>query len=135
MTPSVKYESKYITPKQGILLKNLGFNVECEWAYQNEKLVHDSRFKELKDWNKYAHVDCSAPELHIVVDWLSINYNLYAVALPLIKDKWIYCIYDLLEPFHMHKEEMKTAFSSSHEALSAAISFILNLSKKDDNNS
>lgn len=52
MTPSVKYEPKHITPEQGILLKNLGFNVECEWAYQNEKLVHDSRLKELKDWNK-----------------------------------------------------------------------------------
>lgn len=86
MTPSVKYEPKHITPEQGILLKNLGFNVECEWAYQNEKLVHDSRLKELKDWNKYAHVDCSASELHIVVDWLSTNHNLYAVALPLIKD-------------------------------------------------
>jgi len=68
------------------------------------------------------------------IDWLGTNHNLYAVALPLIKGKWIYCIYDLLEPFHMHKEEMKMSFNSSQEACSAAISFLLNFSKKESDN-
>ena len=58
-------------------LKEKGFDNLSEWAYQSGKLVHDSRNKEHKNWNKEKHVDCAAPTIAEVVMWLYEKHKIW----------------------------------------------------------
>lgn len=71
-----------VTREQGLKLKKLGFDIKTEWAHQTREegnfTVHDSRFREPKDWNKDAEqTDCSAPSVPIALKWLRDKKGMY----------------------------------------------------------
>jgi len=138
----------YVTFEQAKLLKEKGFYVKVEWAYQDKNLVHDSHCKELKNWNDKNHVDCSAPEQHQVVEWLRVNHGIWVLVLPQDKSAIDYRIGENKYPSHAlffsiikykedcsckecintsdDKGELFLHFDSPQEAYSAAFDYILN---------
>jgi hypothetical protein len=70
-------QEKLVSFETAKLLKEKGFSVKCEWAYQHNKLVHDSKNRELKNWNEVKHVECSAPTQQLAIDWIRINYGIH----------------------------------------------------------
>jgi hypothetical protein len=76
-------EEKLVSFEAAKLLKGKGFDVKCEWAYQDNKLVHDSKYKELKNWNEVKYVECSAPTQQLAIDWIHKNYNIWIIVTPL----------------------------------------------------
>jgi len=126
----------YVTWEQAKWLKEKGFYVKVEWAYQDKNLVHDSHYKELKNWNDKNHVDCSAPEQWQVVEWLRVNYGIWVYPLPIDDEMKLWqCRIVKGQPFSNLKNTLKIinhgeisyrGLYSPQEAYSAAFDYILN---------
>lgn len=117
-------------------LKEKGFDNLSEWAYQSGKLVHDSRNKEHKNWNKEKHVDCTAPTISEVIMWLYEKHGIWIYPLPIDDDMKLWQARIIKgEPFNKlsntlkiisHGEISYKSMYSPAEAYEAAIEYTLN---------
>lgn len=122
-----KIKPTYVTFEQAKKLKEKGFYVKVEWAYQDKNLVHDSHYKELKNWNDKNHVDCSAPEQWQVVEWLRVRHNIICGHTDgtYIKGNWLFG--GKVKELDITKDSIVIgAYDSPQEACSAAFDYILN---------
>lgn len=74
MAKEILKELPLVDAEQGLKLKEIGFNWHTEFAFQQRgndfHLVHDSKDRDLKNWNKDKHVDCSAPTVALALQYL-----------------------------------------------------------------
>ena len=64
------------------LAKEQEFDIQTEWAYQNKSLIHDSQYKELKNWNELSYADCSAPTQSLLQKWIREKHKIDIFIIP-----------------------------------------------------
>lgn len=95
-------EEDYVSFEVAKLLKEKGFDVECDYLYVNGEILRAQGFK--CNWNKGESIftdyknECSAPTLQMAMKWLRKTYN-YVINVNYIDflefgEVWSYTIID-----------------------------------------
>lgn len=127
----------YVSFEQAKLLKEKGFDEVCSNAYNLNGLQYINGWCEYIDDDDLTirnsvikSKDVSAPEQHIVVEWLRINHGIWISVNTIEYGKWCFN-YKKLEPNKDYpvlnvigKYSLKD-FNSPQEAYSAAFDYVL----------
>jgi hypothetical protein len=129
---------EYITFEQARALETKGFDVNCTMAYAEERLI-DSKTGGDKFTGVYRLVTksrfhkryYSAPEQHIVVEWLRINHGIWVYVDTHEYGKWCFN-YKKIKPhkdypnINVNGEFGLKDYNSPQSAYSAAFDYVLN---------
>jgi hypothetical protein len=98
---AVDFVPTYATKKQAVRLKELGFDVPCRNYYLKDETVHEG-FEDdywgdnrIINWNSPDGVGIkpfrgftSAPEQHVIVQWLLLKHNIWVYVKQGYKWEW-----------------------------------------------
>jgi hypothetical protein len=123
-----KIKPTYVTFEQAKWLKEKGFDVPCKqrfWVgFENEEHFQDDCIS--NNWNNYddsSTVYYSAPEQHVVVEWLRVNHGIW-VQVSILKDyEWHYSIRRKENNWNI-EFPTKGTFNSPQEAYLGAFDYI-----------
>lgn len=118
----------YVTQDQAIWLNKKKFDVPCEMCLGAGDLPVDKTPLPFNAGDKIKHVNSkhqyySAPEQHVVVEWLRVNHGIWVFLMKSYgkNGKFLYCI-DNSEDLKL--TESNYSFNSPQEAYSAAFDYI-----------
>ena len=122
----------YVSFEIAKLLKEKGFDVECDCFYVDGELVIARGGA--SNWNigetlftDYKN-ECSAPTLQMTMKWLRKKHKLYIVIRPYVTEEGFFSLFDiksLKEKEIVVNLRTKTGFNTHEEACEAAIKYCL----------
>jgi hypothetical protein len=110
-------EPHYVDFNTAKWFKEKGFNEQCLTIYQDGEIlqlkstISNSQFMTSRNY--------SAPEQHVVVEWLRVNYGIWIVVNITIDNRW-YC-----ELYNLKDKNIIKYYNSPQEAYSAVFDFII----------
>jgi hypothetical protein len=132
-------ELHYVNYDFAKFLKEKGFNVPCKQAFYGDVEDEDIEYNEpttTGDDFILGEYDCYAPEQHVVVEWLRVNYGIWVYPLPIDDEMKLWqCRIVKGQPFSNLKNTLKIinhgeisyrGLYSPQEAYSAAFDYIKN---------
>jgi hypothetical protein len=126
-------EPRYVTFEQAKWLKEIGFNVPCQFLYVNGKYRID--FEKEGDLfnNRYPSTQipidwCLGPEQSQVVEWLRVNHGIWVYTRPVLDEdgEWIFKGYVKMMSNFKAKEYQTKLCREPQEAYSATFDYIKN---------
>jgi hypothetical protein len=136
MDYNMEIKSEYVTFKQGKDLKDLDFDVNVYHYFidvLNEHTNHPTRTHDFKccNWNSIER-RVSAPEHHIVKEWLRLKYNIDIFSYPVlliknnVEQEQItrdYSFQVIVKGINQFVTKEHFEYNNPHDALSAAIDY------------